>query len=354
MAREFDLVVECCRRAFAGDGGGRLEVLAGHADWPLVLRLARRHRVEALVWDALRAIDALPGREADALRADAAAIAEHNLRAAQESALLKEAFSRAEIPLLFVKGLTLAALAYPQPYLKMGWDIDLLVPPGSIRDAAEVLQSNGYAAIEPRSGAPEKIARWHRTRKESTWRNAERGMVVDLHHRLADNPRLIPAIGMESPRQLVEIADGIALPTLPDEELFAYLCVHGASSAWFRLKWITDLAAFVNHRGGGIEQWYRSSQRLGAGRSADQALLLADRLFGLLAGSPLAAELGRRQASRWLADAAYGQLAGPRALAEPTERPLGTGMIHLTQFLLLPGAAFKASELWRQARCLLP
>ena len=38
------------------------------------------------------------------------------------------------------------------------------------------------------------------------------------------------------------------MPTLADEPLYAYLCVHGASSAWFRLKWIADLNALLAGR----------------------------------------------------------------------------------------------------------
>lgn len=53
---------------------------------------------------------------------------------------------------------------------------------------------------------------------------------------------------MESARQLVEVACGIELPTLARDEPSAHLCVHGASSAWFRLKWITDLAALIDGR----------------------------------------------------------------------------------------------------------
>ena len=41
-----------------------------------------------------------------------------------ECGRLKGAFNGAGIPLLFVKGLTVAALAYPSPFLKMGWDIE--------------------------------------------------------------------------------------------------------------------------------------------------------------------------------------------------------------------------------------
>ena len=76
------------------------------------------------------------------------------------------------------------------------------------------------------------------------WQSPD-GLNVELHRRLADSLELIPGIGVGSPRQEVEVAPGVVLPTLAPDELFAYLCVHGASSAWFRLKWVTDLAALL-------------------------------------------------------------------------------------------------------------
>ena len=44
------------------------------------------------------------------------------------------------------------------------------------------------------------------------------------------------------------------------------------------------------------------------------------------------------------------QLAGSGEPVEPTSIPGGTLRIHFTQFFLLPGIAFKVSELLRQAR----
>ena len=285
----------------------------------------------------------VPGEYAASLSADAAAIAEQNLRAARQSALLIEAFTAAEIPLIFVKGLTLGKLAYGDPFVKMSQDIDLLVPAASIADAAKVLDQLGYHLEIPRRSA--QLERWHRQRKESVWRSPD-GLMLDLHGRLADSPRLIPKIGAGSPQQQVEVAPGIVLPTLAADELFAYLCVHGASSAWFRLKWIADLAAFLNECSvGEIERLYERSQQLGAGRAAAQALLLAAATFGTAAGSDLERRLAGMPVNRWLANAAWTQLVRD---SEPTEVRLGTATIHLTQLLLLPGLGFKLGELSRQ------
>ena len=155
--------------------------------------------------------------------------------------------------------------------------------------------------------------------------------------------------------QIVEITPDVRLPTLAEEELFAHLCVHGASSAWFRLKWITDLAALLHPKPAEeIAHLYGRSQVLGAGRAAGQALLLADALYGTLAGLPdLRHALAADGRTRWLYHIAMRQLSGRREPVAPTARTGGTMAIHLSQFFLLGGPAFNASELVRQVRAAL-
>lgn len=340
---EFQLAVECCRRRFAPGNDRDIAALGKRADWPRFLQLARRHRVQALVWQSLSEVGVVPPPAvADALCADAGLITEQNLRAAVESARLQESFAQAGVPLLFVKGLTVSKLAYRQAFLKMSQDIDILVPDEAIAAAAAQLERLGYRltvpAVPPQS---ERLEAWHARRKESVWRSPD-GLQLDLHGRLADSPDLIPGIGMNAPRQEVEVAPGIVLPTLARDELIAYLSVHGASSAWFRLKWISDLAALLHDcTAGEIERLYDRSQQLGAGRAAAQALLLANRVYGTAA----VPGLDRKPVHRWLAAAAWQQMVREE---EPTARRFGTATIHFTQLFLIPGIRFRLRELARQ------
>jgi hypothetical protein len=345
-------MLECCRGAFGrrddasqGSGSGK------SIDWPAFLGLVELHRVQGLVWRGIVAADGIPSQVAEDLSDEAAVIAAANLRAAAESRELLSAFESAGVPLLFVKGLTLGALAYGNIAVKSGVDIDLLVAPDRLHEAAQLLADRGYRLVIPAGAASrERLETWHRLRKESVWSNTEREIQIDLHTRLADNPRLIPAIGINSPSQQVEVSEGIKLPTLAPDELFAYLAVHGASSAWFRLKWITDFTALLQRvPEKEVERLYFRSQELGAGRAAGQALLLSHALYGEVS-EPLRERLARDASSRWLADVAFRQLS---AAAEPAERRLGTLGIHLSQFALLPGVQFKVSELLRQARVAL-
>ena len=337
---EFNLLVACCRSAFteAAQPG-----VSEGIDWSRFLRLAERHRVEGFAWEALRERELAPISVAGALEEDSTRTVKANLHAAAECRRLHQMFQRKGVPLLFVKGLTLGTLTYRDPLLKKSCDIDLLVPAGRIHEAGALLRQAGYRQVIPASAS---LRRWHERRKESVWRHEISHQQLDLHTRLADNSRLVPGIGMESPRQVVEVAQSIELPTLARDELFAYLCVHGASSAWFRLKWLTDLAALIAPNSpADTERLYTRSQDLGAGRSAGQALLLAHWLFETPLSPRLHHRLGTDRAINWLARVALGQI---NSEVEPTTRLFGTAMIHASQLLILPGLKFKLSELGRQ------
>lgn len=352
LPREFRLVAACCRWP---PSPARDEAVAaaaaGPVDWGLATRVAERHRVEGLVWNALRQAEiAVPAEAGERLQAAAGRIARQNLLLAAESLRLAARLEEAGIRFLFVKGVALGALVYGSVGPKMGWDIDLLVPLAEVEAAAVVLEAAGYRLDLPAGpGARETLPRFHEYWKESVWKSADGTLTVELHTRLSDNPALLPEVGPDSPVQLVEVAKGKVLPTLGPDELFAYLAVHGASSAWFRLKWIADVAALLAAAPPAeIERLYRRSQQLGAGRASAQALLLCRRLFDTPLPTALAAELWADRTNRWLVALALRMLAGRALATELHHMRFGTLFIHLMQFGLVPGLGFKLGELGRQ------
>ena len=344
---ELQLLIESCQANFTQRRG---RSLAGHRvnlDWPRFWALAQRHRVEGLAWHGLRSLDTkLPEEFAVPLMAAARGIAEHGLRAAFECERLREHFGSREVPLLFLKGLAVGHLAYGDAFRKASSDIDLLVRADDIGHAGFRLRELGYKAVGPECSDDDTIERWHLGSKESTWVNSDETLCLELHSALTDHQDLIGGIGIDSPLQTVTVMPGITLATLANDELFAYLCVHGASSAWFRLKWIADLAGLLDGSSEAeLAQMLAQAQSLGAGRSADQALLLACYLFPLLpVDAPLSRALRRKPIATWLARRSLAQLLAP----EPTKRRLGTFTIHLTQLVLAPGLKSSWHEFRRQ------
>ena len=318
-------------------------------DWPRFLEIARRHRVEGLVHDGLaRAGIEPPPPVAGALRDAATSITVENLRYAAESGRLARAFDRAGIAALFLKGLTLNILAYGTLAIKKSADLDLVIEPGALDRTIDLMEGLGYGCVTPAPGASrEEILAWTSRAKDTLW--LRHGLAVEIHHGFVDSPLMLPGVTVASPRQTVRVAPGVELPTLAKEELFAYLCVHGATHAWSRLKWIADVAALLGGESGAeVERLHRRAVAIGAGRATAQALLLSAELFALPLGAELRRELQGDRAVRYLARAAMATMLQGDGLAEPGDSALGTAAIHLSHFRLMPGWRFKAAELRRK------
>lgn len=345
---EFALLVACCRRPPSPEADEAVCRAASRADWPLLLATAGRHRVEGLVHDALRRAGApMPADAAARLAAEASGIARENLLYAAEALRLSERFERAGIGHLFVKGVTLAILAYAKLGLKRSSDIDLLVAPEDYAAACAALGEAGYHCFHPAGAGLDAILRYAAAAKDSAWRSGA-GIKVELHQRLTENPMLLPTVGARSPAQRVEIAPGVSLPTLGREQLFAYLCAHGAFTAWSRLKWLADLAALVSGEDeAGIERLYRRAAVLAPGRAAAQALLLAHRLFGTRVAPALEAELRADRVTLYLERTALATMMGGGA-RELDQRRFGAARLNLSVLMLQPGWRYKAAEIGRK------
>jgi hypothetical protein len=270
------------------------------------------------------------------------------LLAVVECKRLQNAFAGAGVDILFIKGLTLGMLAYGSIVPKAASDVDILIAPEALSPACAILRQLGYRAVLPHSDESLALARWHMISKESVWLGVN-GSILELHTSLADHPELISSIGTNSPRQSVEVASKTHLETLARDEMFAYLCVHGASSAWFRLKWLADLAALL----AGSDQaettrLYHRAVGLGAGVPAAAALILAHGLFGIAVAPERLRRWLRRPSIRLLVHASVKSMQGPRGEDEPQQAVLGTIWIHLAQFIMVPSQRGKVSEVRRQ------
>lgn len=287
---EFRLLVEASRAACDPDRIGHVRMLSTACQADRVAQLADRHRIQAFTHAAIvEAGGCAEALDGEVLRESSRRARLQNLQSAAAVAELAGVATTISLDMLLVKGLATAALAFRNPMQKTCRDIDILVAPEAIDPAAAMLRELAFRPLCPES----RHAEWHRVHKESVWLRPD-GLVLELHSRLANNSHLIPQIGMSSARQSVTIAR-VVVETLAPDELIAYSAVHGASSLWFRLKWLADFAGLLWHKHGpneADESWQRSLE-LGAGRSADLAFLLANRVMGVRLSDALVKQLAK-------------------------------------------------------------
>lgn len=309
------------------------EAVADPFDWDRLLQIVGRHRVAGLVHDGItRARPAIPPEIARDIAKQAATLVRQNLAYAAEAVRLQRMFADADLPVAFLKGASLAILAYGNLALRHSRDIDLLVQGGSVMAAGRLLELAGYRRIEPPVTFDEaQLQTWMLRCKELRFVHVEKRIAVELHCRPFDNPRLIRT-PVASTLRFVPLAEGVGVYTFGEEDLFAYLCAHGAAHSWFRLKWLADIGALLAQQPeDNVERLYRAAEARGAGPSAAQALLLCRQLLGTGIPESLVATMSQNLAARWLTAISMKAMTADR---EPTEVRFGTTRDSLARFLL--------------------
>lgn len=273
---ELRLVAACCRPRGQSDRCTAIRAASSDVfDVGRLLAEARAHRVEAHVEDGLAAAGVtLPEPSALILADRARASRLQMLRNAGEEARLSRLLTEAGVDAIFVKGATLAMLAYRSLTLKTSWDIDLLVAHRQIDLAITVLHEAGYSFADPNMFGPDDQHQLAKRVRETSWTHAERGTTVELHWGLADNPALLAGIGMASVRQRVAITEAHQVSTLNVPDLFVYLALHGTAHGWSRLKWLADIAALAEGPADDLSALLDHAHRRNAGRCAAVALCL--------------------------------------------------------------------------------
>lgn len=247
--------------------------------------LTRRHRVETLSWRGLVAQEVpVPADVHAHLRSRAMAVAARNLRMRAQCDALLALFAAHDVEVMTLKGGMLGAVLYGDHATKTSLDIDLLVPAGSLEQAISLLEAQGYRHLRVKTRLNSRqIEDVRNLGKELCFVQRETGWVVDLHWALVDNPALLDEPMLLADAGLCECAgEAVAVvhKAFTGPTLFAYLCVHGTSSGWYRLSWLSDLHALLAGRGPEeIDDWLSYAEGLGAGGCAAVAFAVRGTVF---------------------------------------------------------------------------
>jgi hypothetical protein len=308
---------------------------AGNLDWTRVVHTVARHRVAGLVHEGLsHTRSTVPLEAARAIGAQAETVVRQNLACAAEALKLQRLFADAGLPVVFFKGVSLAMLIYGNLALRHSRDIDILAAPGTLEQSAALLEHAGYRRFQPPPDfTASQLKVWMQRCKELRYIHREKKIEVELHSRLFDNPRMtVGPLPATEQLRLVPLGNDIGLCTFGDNDLFAYLCAHGAVDRWFRLKWLADIGALLAQQSqGGAERLYQAAQSRGMGRAAAQAMLLCHSLLAAPLPERLLANLNRSVAVRCLHALAMNAIVAER---KPTELPFSAILGSTGRFLL--------------------
>jgi hypothetical protein len=283
LAPEFRLFCLALRRPQCPEDAEALRhAVEATPDWEAIINGTRRHRVAPFVLAGLQACGSpkVPAKVLAALRELAVEAAVQSLAQVAEIGRLSRIFSDAGIRVLVLKGAVLSAQLYGDVGQRGPRDIDLLVDQDQFGPADAVLVRSGYsqigAALSPRQSAAHK--HWM---KDFEYRHSATGTLVELHHRLTDNPNLLASdFGtLWNEREEVRLGD-IAIATLPRQRLPLYLCAHGGGHGWERLRWLVDFAAALQQPES-TARAFEAAEAAGLAPAMQHALLLAHDWLGL-------------------------------------------------------------------------
>jgi len=246
LLSEAELLVWCARTVVSDELKKAIRRRVRESlDWSIVLGMARYHGVCPLLYRNLAALcsDLVPAKPLTQLRQKVQADALLNRSLAQELVLLCDALTSNGVPVIPIKGATLAVSAYGDLALREFTDLDLLIPKGSIAEAQRVILSQGYEKkangveghqLEDNEGPYHVLIKKRPiSRVDLQWVMAHQHFTFRL-----DRPEFWRS-------QVLVMLEGKTVPGLAPEILLIVLCVHGSKHAWEQLKWVCDVAELL-------------------------------------------------------------------------------------------------------------
>jgi len=259
------------------------KTIAAGPDWEEYIALVDRHRTPALSWAALKSIPDLPipaatrqGLQQRSDKCHRAAMGQLLLLSA-----LLQTFNRAGITVMPLKGPLFSLELYGDPGLRHSKDIDLELTWEDVPQAIACVQSLGWKP-DPSRFFPATARQWEyywRFEHELCFVQPKGSTVLELHCR--NHGESLKQTRQRWSRSTLALWQGSNYQAMNAIDRFLYLCNHGSGHAWFRAKWLGDVARL--HAQGGLdwEATRAEARNLNQERSLLAALSLLQQIYGL-------------------------------------------------------------------------
>jgi hypothetical protein len=242
LSHEYQLLLTCARRSLNQQDVAKAQsFIASGIDWNLLCHQAEKHGVLPLLFHHLQGNfpEAIPNQEEHKQRCFKDTV--HKLFWSSTLLQVLHALETAGIRALGYKGPVLAAALYGDVALREMSDLDILVDPGRLAVAREVLLSLGYRPHFQHSRKQEEARL--RSDCECEFSSADGTIMVDLHWQITER-HLAPRFNFEDlwARRCMVSLGNRSVPTFSAEDTTLLLAVHGGKHLWQRLSWLADFA----------------------------------------------------------------------------------------------------------------
>lgn len=216
-----------------------------------VVNLARRHRVEPLLYAQLSCAESRVPVAEQAMATLEQDYRANILRIAKYVSHFREitqALAAEGIEARPLKGLPLAEQAYQRIADRHCGDLDLLIESNRSRAKADaIVQSLGMVPMRPKMTAS-ALSVFRAANKDDNYLTSD-DTRIELHYSAHGFGRhVFPRFtSFDSPAWETCSIDSMGTYRLHGIELVVYLLSHGTRSAWHRLKWLLDLRRLTRH-----------------------------------------------------------------------------------------------------------
>jgi hypothetical protein len=262
------------------------KAIESRPSWTEYVSLVDRHRTHALSWAALSRVSglAIPEQVKHKLKIRSDACRMQAVRQGLLLAQLLKSFNSESIPVMPVKGQILSQQLYGDVGLRHSKDIDLEVLKEDLDKAIKCLESIGWQ-LEPTfsSLTPRQWQSILRFEPCMNLVHLQTGFQLELHWRNHwETPDLTAARWSRSD---CSIWQGATFQAMSPGDLTLYLSCHGGVHAWFRAKWLGDMARAQCI---GLLNW-ENALREGLPSGHERALMAGIYLLQELYGLPMPA-----------------------------------------------------------------
>ncbi|PPA69224.1 nucleotidyltransferase domain-containing protein [Jeotgalibacillus proteolyticus] len=246
-------------------------------DWELFMQLTLHHRVYPVLTPKLKRLgDRVPSHVTNELTHLFRRNTFQMLHLTAEMEQLSQLFTEQHIPLLFLKGPTLAHELYSDISLRTSSDLDFIVPIDELEKAEKILLDRGY---EKDDYIQTVLNDWKWRHHHVTYFHPKKKLKAEIHWRLNPGPSKEPDFTALWNRKITSGLTKTPVYTLGREDMFLFLVSHGSRHGWSRLRWLMDIHQLLNQK----VNWKRSFSHLEKYdylRAGGQAVYLSSSVFG--------------------------------------------------------------------------
>ena len=215
-------------------------------DWTVFARMAVEHGMAAMAaFNLSRLASAkIPAEILDALLINMEQTRRGNVALLEELAHVLDSLEEADIEAIPFKGPIVALRAYGDLGLRVFRDLDILVRDTDMRETMRVLCDLGYQRQEVLNDAQIEMVQYLQGQEIVYGRKS--GVAIEPHTRLTSIKMALDVDygGLWDRARRADV-NGHMMRMLAPEDLFLVLAIHGGKELWWNIKWVCDVAVFL-------------------------------------------------------------------------------------------------------------